>query len=365
MYKILVIEDEINIAKNIKQILDLSNYYTIIAEDGRTGIELAKEEKPDLILCDVMMPNLDGYQVLIELKKYKIIDTIPFIFLTAKSDRLDFRKGMELGADDYLTKPFSPEELLKAIQIRLNKQAKIKENNKKELRELGLKIQKAFPHELYTPLNGMILSANLLKEYAESMSIEEIKEMAQTLLESSCKLHNISQKFIDYVYLELITNNTHKLKEIRRQNHQCLTKSILSTFAKIQAQKVARENDLILDLEEMTINISEKDFYKIVTELLDNAFKFSKDGDKVKLLTSINDENFCNLFIINEGKGISAKKLKEIENFIPFNQSLEHYEGFGMGLAIVKKILEIYQGSMMIESFVNRQTIVHIMLPQG
>lgn len=365
MLKILVIEDEINIAKNIKQILDLSDFYTIIAQDGQEGIELAKEENPDLILCDIMMPILDGYQVLKELKKDDKIESTPFIFLTAKSDRPDFRKGMELGADDYLTKPFSPEELLNAVEIRLQKQAKIQEKNKQELNNLSLKIQKSLPHELYTPLNGMILSANLLNEYAESMSVEEIKEIAQTLLESSRRLHTIGEKFILYIYLELILTNTDKLQEIRSHNHQCLTKTILSTFSKIQAQKLNREEDIVLELEEMTINMAETDFYKIVTELLDNAFKFSHQGDKIKILTNISEDNLCNLFIINQGKGMSIEQLKQITNFLPFNQGLDYTEGFGLGLVIVKKILEIYQGSMMIESFVNNETIVHIILPQG
>lgn len=366
MLKILVIEDEINIAKNIKQILDLSDFYTIIAQDGKEGIELAKEENPDLILCDVMMPILDGYQVLIELKKDDKIESTPFIFLTAKSDRPDFRKGMELGADDYLTKPFSPEELLNAVEIRLQKKAKIHEKNQQELNNLSLKIQKSLPHELYTPLNGMILSANLLKEYAESMTIEEIKEIAQTLLESSRRLHSIGEKFILYIYLELLLNNPDKLQDIRSHNHQCLTKTILTTFSKIQAQKLEREEDLVLELEEMTINMAENDFYKIVTELLDNAFKFSQPGDQIKVLTNISEDNLGNLFIINQGKGMSIEQLKQITNFLPFNQGLDNYsEGFGLGLVIVKKILEIYQGSMMIESFVNNETIVHIILPQG
>lgn len=117
--KILVIEDEVQICANIQQILSLSDFNAITANNGLDGLQLAKTEKPDLICCDVMMPELDGYGVLTALRQDPLTESIPVIFLTAKVDRGDVRQGMELGADDYLTKPFSPEELLKAIKIRL------------------------------------------------------------------------------------------------------------------------------------------------------------------------------------------------------------------------------------------------------
>ncbi|MEC4882134.1 MAG: response regulator [Scytonema sp. PMC 1070.18] len=119
MKKILVIEDETEIRENIKLILDLSDFNTILAENGTIGIQLAKAEKPDLIICDIMMPELDGYSVLKAIRQNFETESIPMIFLTARADRRDVRLGMELGVDDYITKPFTPEELLKAIEVRL------------------------------------------------------------------------------------------------------------------------------------------------------------------------------------------------------------------------------------------------------
>ncbi|WP_414518643.1 response regulator transcription factor [Nostoc sp. PCC 9305] len=119
--KILVIEDEAQICSNIQQILSFSDFNTITANNGLEGLRLAKTEQPDLICCDVMMPELDGYGVLTALRQDPVTESIPVIFLTAKVDRGDLRQGMELGADDYLTKPFSMDELLKAIQVRLDR----------------------------------------------------------------------------------------------------------------------------------------------------------------------------------------------------------------------------------------------------
>ena len=126
MKKILLIEDNYDIRHNTAEILELSNYKVLVAENGKIGVEMAMEYKPDLIICDIMMPVLDGYGVLHAVHKNESIKNTPFIFLTAKTERSDFRKGMELGADDFVTKPFSGTELLNAVDSRLNKIGQLK-----------------------------------------------------------------------------------------------------------------------------------------------------------------------------------------------------------------------------------------------
>jgi CRP-like cAMP-binding protein len=119
--KVLIIEDSLDIRENIVEILQLAGYTVFDAENGKIGVELALKNIPDIILCDIMMPELDGYGVLYMLNKHPETVAIPFIFLTAKAERVDLRKGMEMGADDYLTKPFDDMELLNAIEVRLKK----------------------------------------------------------------------------------------------------------------------------------------------------------------------------------------------------------------------------------------------------
>ncbi len=118
---VLVIDDNLDIRENTAEILDLAGYKTFTAEKGKQGVDIAQKEKPDIIVCDIMMPELDGYGVLHLLKKNDETQHIPFLFLTAKTERSDFRKGMEMGADDYITKPFEDIELLNAIETRLKK----------------------------------------------------------------------------------------------------------------------------------------------------------------------------------------------------------------------------------------------------
>jgi len=124
--RIVLIEDNKAVRENLTEILELSHFEVMGADNGKTGVELITRELPDLIICDIMMPELDGYGVLNQLSKNPKTSAIPFIFLTAKAERADFRKGMEMGADDYITKPFDDIELLNAIETRLKKKEQLK-----------------------------------------------------------------------------------------------------------------------------------------------------------------------------------------------------------------------------------------------
>ena len=121
MKKVLVIEDNQDVRENIADILELENYKVITAENGKIGVEKAFQNVPDIIICDIMMPELDGYDVFKHLSVNPKMASVPFVFLTAKAEKEDMRKGMNLGADDYIIKPFDEHELLDAIESRLKK----------------------------------------------------------------------------------------------------------------------------------------------------------------------------------------------------------------------------------------------------
>lgn len=163
MKKILLIEDNDDIRENTAEILDLANYEVIVAENGKIGVEKAIEHTPDLIICDIMMPVLDGYGVLHAIHKNDAIKNTPFIFLTAKTERGDMRKGMELGADDYITKPFDGTELLNAVDSRLKKFELLR-------------------HDLSEGLEGLqnlmdvSLNKNILETFTEDRNINTFKK---------------------------------------------------------------------------------------------------------------------------------------------------------------------------------------------
>ena len=163
MKKILLIEDNDDIRNNTAEILELSNYKVIVAENGKIGVEKAIELIPDLIICDIMMPVLDGYGVLHAVHKNDAIKNTPFIFLTAKTERTDFRKGMELGADDYITKPFDGTELLNAVDSRLKKLDLLKQELTPDLEGLQHLLQAS-------------IGKNVLQSFTEDRNINRYKK---------------------------------------------------------------------------------------------------------------------------------------------------------------------------------------------
>ena len=153
MKKILVIEDDFDVRENIRILLNEEGYTVLIADNGKDGITYAKQNLPDLILCDILMPKATGYEVLKELSKEKSTRTIPFIFLTAKTERDDIRSGMELGADDYIFKPFRSVDLLKSIETRLSKIEKIKAEFMGQKEDPGIK-QVMNDDKIFIQVNG-------------------------------------------------------------------------------------------------------------------------------------------------------------------------------------------------------------------
>ncbi|SKB13653.1 Cyclic diguanylate phosphodiesterase (EAL) domain protein [Planktothrix sp. PCC 11201] len=171
MSKILVIEDEDLIRDNIIELLETEKFEVFNAGNGKIGLQLAIQHQPDLILCDVAMPEIDGYGVLVALQKNPVTATIPFIFLTANSDVGDLRKGMQLGADDYLTKPFTPTELLKAIVIRLKKNATLKANYTHQLKIAESKLNQLIYQDSPTNLPNRLSLLEYFQQRLDEFSL--------------------------------------------------------------------------------------------------------------------------------------------------------------------------------------------------
>lgn len=230
MNTILIIEDEDQIRENLEEILQLSDFKTLIAPNGKIGLEIAKTKLPDLIICDIMMPELDGYSVLSALRKNEATINIPLIFVTAKAERLDFRHGMEIGADDYLTKPFTTEELLKAIATRLHKQSVVQRQSQAKLDELRMNIAHSLPHELNTPLNGIIGMSQLLVDNSSMMRESEEIEIAELIYTSANRLNKLTQRFLLYSNLELIIRDSKKFEKFKKLQMNLLLKQLLVMF---------------------------------------------------------------------------------------------------------------------------------------
>ncbi|MEA5601934.1 response regulator [Nostoc sp. UHCC 0252] len=362
MNTILIIEDEPQVRENIQEILQLSDFDTLIAPNGQVGLEIAQHKLPDLIICDIMMPELDGFSVLSALRQNQATINIPLIFVTAKAERSDFRQGMDLGADDYLTKPFSPEELLSAIASRLEKHALVERQTQAKLDELRMNIAHSLPHELNTPLNGILGMSQLLMENCDIMPNSEEVEIAELIYTSANRLNALVQRFLLYSDLELIAKNPEKIRQIQEKTYQCFAKKTISEVALKKATENCRQKDLKLDIQESTIQLPEEKLIIIIEELLDNSFKFSLPSNEIKIMSKVEGNRF-NLYVIDNGRGMTIEEINKIGAFIQFNRKLWEQQGSGLGLAIVQHIVRLYGGEFTIDSIPQKETVISLCLP--
>jgi two-component system, sensor histidine kinase and response regulator len=364
MVTILIIEDENQIRENIREILHLFDFDTLIAENGLVGLEIAKDKHPDLVLCDLMMPELDGYGVLHHLRQDSSTATIPVIFLTAKSEWSDLRRGMELGADDYLIKPFQPDELLQAIITRLEKQSIAEKQTEEKLKNLSTSISHSLPHEINTPLNRIIRLSKLLIEDGGSLANEENLEMLKSIHDSGLRLHQLTLNFLMYADLELLASDPQRIAELRNNGCKSYIKSIIENIAVKISEKVNRLADLSIDVQEAIVNISSAKLSKIVEEIIDNAFKFSQPNTPVKIKGFVSNNKF-HLFIIDYGRGMTQEEITNLGAYVQFERQIHGQQGSGLGLSIARKLVELHGGEFSIESIPEKQTIIRIVLTKS
>ncbi|MGB8685949.1 MAG: response regulator [Microcoleus sp.] len=361
MAKILVIEDEASIRENILELLEAENFEALGAANGKVGIKMAIEQIPDLILCDMMMPEIDGQGVLKALRAEPVTATIPFIFLTAKADKTDIRLGMEIGADDYITKPCTPQEILKAIAIRLEKHQAISRQSQKTLDELRSNISMSLPHELRTPLNAILGFSELILSEYRLLEESEILEMIGHIQVSGHRLYRLIQNFLLYADLQIAATNPSLIEEMRNSEFSCV-KSLLSEKARQQAKQANRTEDLKLNLQDSSVAIDAMRLTKILEELLDNAFKFSSEGTPISVSTLVEDRTFI-LSVKDQGRGMTADQIAQLEAYMQFDRKHYQQAGLGLGLAIVQRLAELHGGELKIESSPQKETIVSVFLP--
>jgi two-component system sensor histidine kinase/response regulator len=193
MQNVLVIDDAEEVRSVITKTLAHFGFQARGAADGETGIRMALEDPPDLIICDVRMPVMDGYRTLAKIREMPGIANIPFIFLTAAIDKSDMRRGMVSGADDYLTKPFTPDELLEAVATRLSRQAELKSEIYLRAEKLRDDVVHLLSKELAAPLDGILgLTSTMMKEYAR-IAPEKVFVNARQINESVLRLNELAK----------------------------------------------------------------------------------------------------------------------------------------------------------------------------
>lgn len=362
MKRILVIDDEEWVREMVHLALAHKGFEVVEAENGAVGIEKARKELPDLILCDVNMEKVDGYLTLSALRSEPAIAAIPFILMTGLADNAGMRHGMELGADDYLPKPFTIDELYAAVEARLKKAQALREEAEKKLVDLRDNLSMMLPHELRTPLNGILAYGEILAAEAATLSASEVAEMGEVIHGSGKRLERLIENFLIYAQIELLGKDAQKSSVLRQKQTQSPAR-LIEDHARGHAQAANRPDDLTLDLADQPLPISEDYLAKIVDEVIQNAFKFSSPGQRVSVTLS-GSTNGVALSVTDQGRGFSTEHITKVGAYMQFDRKLHEQQGLGLGLVIAKRLTELHGGTLSIQSERGATTTVTVKLPR-
>jgi two-component system, sensor histidine kinase and response regulator len=360
--RILVIEDEQNIRENIQELLEAKGYMVRVASNGKQGVLEAIDFRPNLIVCDVMMPKMDGYKVLEYVRKTSIVQNTPFIFLTARVDKSDVRQGMDLGADDYLTKPFTYKELLKAIETRLKRQQKVIGEYAKVKHELDTTVFATYYHEFNTPLHGILGGLNLLLNARDSFSETQVQELLGSILKSGLRLNHSLANLMLFeeikraeVYTELLTMFTNGYSKAT------WVQKVRTELLSMAKEIYNRTADVVINLDPVELKINQEYLQRLVLELVDNALKFSKAGQKVQVIGKQQNGGYT-IEVIDNGRGFKLDSLNDIAPFKQYNRKKFEQQGLGIGLYLVKRLAEFNEGQLRIVSTEGEGTQVTVEL---
>jgi DNA-binding response OmpR family regulator len=359
-HTILVIDDEPNLLIGVAALLKREGYVVLVASNGNEGLDIARSSKPDLILSDIMMPPPDGFEVRRLLSIDPELSTIPFIFLTAKTGVEDRISGIREGADDYITKPFNPEELIARIETvfrrvkaeQMRGYDEMKKLAEQEMEKLRREITQNFHHEFRTPLVNVMMPLELA--------------VANKFKDPEEQLHFVKMALSNLEYLDSLVTDMVILTSIDEHNlntsRQLIDPAIhIAKPIKKRLERYKRKNiQLILNMQiNSEIRMPRKEFTQSVLHLADNAFKFSHVDEKVEIEIYSTGEGGVVVTVSDTGIGVPVElREKVFERFYQISQGdARNYDGLGVGLTIVKSISERLGGMV---SFLDADSGCHI-----
>ncbi|MBI1278861.1 MAG: response regulator [Anaerolineaceae bacterium] len=363
--KVLVVEDDIHLLEGIRDILELDGYSVLTAENGSNGIEVLNSQSapPDLIVSDIMMPKMDGIQFLKEVRKENRWFSIPFIFLTAKGERADVHRGMRLGVDDYVIKPYDPSDLLVKIESRLERHRSLNQMHNSGMASLKRQILTMLNHEFRTPLTFVVAYSDMLNNPGDQeLSKEEMLSYISGITAGADRLRNLIENFIMLVELE--TDSARQTFDWRKGP----IASVQGIFKEAQERVKEIESDnhpVTVEIPaEMPIITGDVEYLTVALALLlNNACKFSEDGAPITLGVTA-DAKEVTLWVKDKGRGIPTAEQEQIwESFYQIDRAVNEDQGAGAGLAIVKGIALLHGGRVSLESEVGQGSTFRMILP--
>lgn len=344
---ILVVEDEKPVLENIVDLLEGEGFVVSKAHDGEEAFRWLQTNRPDLILCDIRMPRMNGLELLARLNHQPQLIGTPFIFLTALDERSDLRAAMELGADDYITKPFTRTELVESIDQRLRKFASIQNDARKKTTDQNAVLVRAMPYELQQSLAVILQKADDILTSPSTAEIDAVKEAARQIHLAGERL---THSLASYILLSNLNRNPLAIHDqADRQPDALQVGSLIKEMAQATAWQYHRVSDLDVHIRDGRVMINEVVLQRIVEEVLASVFIRTRAGTPVKLSCGRyydKGRNYYAMTVSDTGPAISRDQMEGMER--ADWESLPEFLELGIGLALAQKLVVLNQGQFII-----------------
>ena len=354
LIRILLIEDSLAQRLYIKSFFiekDDLQFEVLEAKDGAQGLAIASAKKPDAILCDIHMPVMDGFEFVSRLRQNPDLSTIPVIMITSMANRDAMRKAMGTGADDYLTKPFTSQELIEAITGQLSKRKRQADETRASLDSLRQSVLTSLPHELQTPLTSIVSGAELLKMRGSKLSAEKRDEIVDMIYRGGQRLMRTIGRYLELIEirsrsrvprLDFISMDQAWLETVMRDP---LGQRILGGDQTDEEEPLNFLSYLEMQIEPAVVMMNQKDLIRIIYEIAGNALKFRNDDSLVRIIGTDDGVSYW-LQVENHGVEMPASFSTLLGEFMQFSRDTQEQQGIGFGLSIANALLSQNSGSM-------------------
>ncbi len=362
---IMVVEDDLNLLEGIQTVLELEHYEVISVENGKQALETLRAcmKLPDLIVSDIMMPHMNGLELLREVRKERAWIRIPFIFLTALSEKPDIHRGKMLGVDDYLTKPFDAEDLIIAVDSRLSRHRALNDVHRGAMRDLKKTILTILNHEFRTPLTFVVAYSEMLNDTENySLSGEDMMLFLRGVSAGAARLRRLIENFIHLVEME--TGDAERMYMMRRAPVMNINELFNAAIQSARQTSEFKPNIKIEVTEQLPPFVADSPYlHMALVQLLENAIKFSPNGAPITVGARTYD-GYLVLWVEDQGRGIDPAFHKDIwEVFYQHERDIYENQGAGAGLAIVQGIAQLHGGRATVESEPGKGSCFSIYLP--
>ena len=363
---ILVVEDDTHLMEGIRDILELNHYAVLTATNGVRGLEALEDRPapPDLIVSDIMMPQMDGYEFFDRVRADQNWVKIPFIFLTAKGERDDIHRGKQMGAEDYVIKPFDAEDLLVAVESRLKRHQQMMDIQEKEVGEVKGQIMNIINHEFRTPLTYIVAYADMMNQDSGALNDDDSKVFLRGIGAGANRLRRLVENFI--MLVGLLTGDAQETFEWRKMpfaSYNDMLRVVMGKYAPLaEEKKLSLTYTVDNNLPAIT---SDAEYLTAALEcLIDNALKFTTEpGQAIHVHVYQERDTIC-FEVRDEGQGIPEDVLPKIfQPFFQHDRETNEQQGAGSGLAIVAGVMKLHGGIAHVDSIEDQGSTFTMSVP--